>query len=60
MRTVERKVDQFKRLLDDSPGIGSAGRKRGQMAVVFSELRAKNSWFSSGEVSQSIAHCILI
>ncbi|KAF8601185.1 hypothetical protein BDV93DRAFT_238974 [Ceratobasidium sp. AG-I] len=49
-RTVERKVDQFKRLLDDSPGIGSAGRKRGQMSVVFSELRAKNSWFSSGEV----------
>ncbi|QRV95253.1 autophagy-related protein [Ceratobasidium sp. AG-Ba] len=48
-REVERKIDQFQRLLDDSPGIGSAGRKRGQMTVVFSEMRPKKAWFSSGE-----------
>ncbi|KAG8735632.1 hypothetical protein FRC10_010337 [Ceratobasidium sp. 414] len=48
-KEVERKVDQFQRLLDGSPGIGSAGSKRGQMTVVFSEMRPKKAWFSSGE-----------
>ncbi|CAE6362603.1 hypothetical protein BN14_07188 [Rhizoctonia solani AG-1 IB] len=48
-RQVDRKIDQFKQLLDDSPGLGTAGRKRGQMMVTFSELRTSKGWFSSAE-----------
>ncbi|ELU38123.1 hypothetical protein AG1IA_07846 [Rhizoctonia solani AG-1 IA] len=48
-RQVDRKIDQFKQLLDDSPGLGTAGRKRGQMMVIFSELRTNKGWFSSAE-----------
>ncbi|CAE6498061.1 unnamed protein product [Rhizoctonia solani] len=46
---VDRKVDDFKKLLDESPGLGTAGRKRGQMMVVFSEVRTKAGWFSSAQ-----------
>ncbi|KAF8747889.1 hypothetical protein RHS01_11211 [Rhizoctonia solani] len=35
--------------VDDSPGLGTAGRKRGQMMVIFSELRTNKGWFSSAE-----------
>ncbi|CAE6454238.1 unnamed protein product [Rhizoctonia solani] len=48
-KQVDRKVDDFKKLLDDSPGLGTAGRKRGQMMVVFSEVRTKAGWFSSAQ-----------
>ncbi|KAJ1302962.1 hypothetical protein OPQ81_003254 [Rhizoctonia solani] len=48
-KQVDRKVDRFKQLLDDSPGLGSGGQKRGQMMVVFSELRTNKGWFSSAE-----------